>query len=205
MKKIIALLIVLSLVLFACGKTETKVTQTGAPSNVQTTTQSGAAQTTTTTTAAKVGAEPDTGALEASGEDCLKENVKVCLPVNYATASLGDTIGFAFGIKNQFPDAKKFSIKLSFVETRESMGELAVEEDKDTMKNWLSVNNLESYYDIPTKGTLSKPILIKVKDMISPTKQLVPGAYVFEIQAQTYDKGFYTPYGGPQQVTVRVK
>ena len=205
MKKLIALLLVLSVVLFACAKTETKVTQTSTPANVQTTTPSSATQTTTTTTAAKAAAEPNINALEASGEDCLKENVKVCLPVNYATASFGDTLGFAFGIKNQFPDAKRFSIKLSFVETRESLGEVALEEDKDTMKNWLSVNNLQSYYDIPARGTLSKPILINVKNMISPSKQTVPGAYVFEIQAQTYDGGFYTDYGGPQQVTVRIK
>ena len=201
MKKLIALLLVLSVILFACAK-ETKVTQTTSTGGVQTGVIS---EETRTPGQPAATATPDIESLTNAGNNCLKENVKVCLPVNYVLANTGDTVGFAFGVQNMLPQAKKISLKVTFVKTQQTLGELAIEPDKDYMNRWLSVNDINPYYDVQPNQKLSKPILVKIEDMIADGKSTVSGAYIFEVQAQTYDNGFYENYGGPQQFTVRVK
>ena len=204
MKRTIILFLVLAIiavVAVSCAE-KTTVTQTSGAQEEGKTTTTTASPATAQQSAA---AQPDIGALEQNGLDCLAENVKVCLPVNYATGNIGDTMGFAFGFRNQFPTAKKFAIKVNFVRTQQTLGELAINVDKDYMQQWAAVNNLETYYELDTKKTLSKPILIKVQDLIGEGKPTQKGAYVFEIQVQTYENGFYEDYGGPQQITVRIK
>ncbi len=203
MKKLIALLLVLSVILFACAK-ETKVTQTATTGGVQPGVISEETRT-ASQPAAAASATADITALTSAGNDCLKENIKVCLPVNYALASVGDTVGFAFGVQNMLPQAKKIALKVKFVRTQQTLGELAIEPDKDYMTRWLSVNDINPYYDVDPGQKLSKPMLVKIGDNIADGKPTVKGAYLFEVQAQTYDNGFYENYGGPQQFTVRVQ
>jgi len=157
-------------------------------------------------TVAQQHASPDIDALTKSGYDCLKgTNLEVCRPVNYAIGSVGDTLGFAFGVVNDFPTAKKIAITVTFVNTQQGVGELPIQTDKDIMNQWLSVNNFDSYYDLQPHAQLSQPVLIKIGNEVANGVSTVPGAYVFEIQAKTYDNGFYDNYGGSQQVTVRIK
>jgi hypothetical protein len=202
MKRLIALLLVLSVILVACGEktTVTQVQTSGVNEKTST-----AAPAETKTAEQPKAAQPNMDALTLDGNECLKEDIKVCLPVNYAIAGIGDTVGFAFGVANQLPQEKKIALKVKFVRTQQTLGELAIEEDKNYMQKWLSVNDLEPYYTLQPHEKLSKPILVKIGNSISDTKSTVPGAYVFEVQAQTYENGFYENYGGAQQFTVRVK
>jgi len=207
MRRTIVLFLVLSVIVVLAASCAPKTTVT------QTAGKIGDEKTTPSTTAPVKSAEqpahaqPDIAALTQSGLDCLAEtHEEVCRPVNYAIASVGDTVGFAFGVQNNFPSPKKIAIKVNFVRRQPGgVGELPVEVDKDFMQQWTAVNDLEPYYELQSHEKLSKPILIKVGDFIGKDKPTVAGAYIFEIKAQTYEKGFYEDYGGAQQITVRVK
>ncbi len=206
MKKTLTLLAVLllaSFVLAGCGE-RSVVEQTASGGEAM---QTGGDDTETADPASETISDdgPDISALKGDGLECLRPGVRVCLPVNYATADVGDTVGFAFGTINQFPDTKKFAIKLKFVRTQQSLGELAIETDKDYMGRWLNVNDLDTYYELDPKEKFSNPILVKVMDEVAEGKPTQPGAYVFEVQAQTFEDGFYDDYGGAQQITVRVQ
>jgi len=204
---LLAVICILAVFLAGCGE-KTVVEQ---KSTVESSTAEKAAEPSTKETAKTATAEPkkaatpDIGALTQAGLDCLKPGVKVCLPVNYVTAQAGDTVGFAFGIANNMHDERRMAIKLSYVKVQQEFGAFPPEANKDYMLNWLAVNDLETYYALQSGEKLSKPILIKVQDLIGPGTETAPAAYVFEIQAQIFEKGFYSNYGGPQQVTVRVK
>ena len=202
MKKIVLVLILvvaLAFVAASCAK-ETKVVVTeGTPSAEQKTTQTTTAKTTTTASI------PNTQALEQDGLNCLELGVRVCRPVNIKDGSVGDTVGFALGIANLDNTAKKFAIKTKFVRTQQSVGQSGIEADKDYVSQWLAVNDIESFYELQPNQKLSKPILVKIGDSIGDGKPTTPGTYVFEIQVQTYDRGFYENYEGAQQISVRVK
>jgi len=200
MKKFIVILLVLAFLVVACaGKTTVQQVSTGGEAKTTTTAPAASAQQPATAQAAT----PDADSLKQAGLDCLKENVRVCLPVNYALAKVGDTVGFAFGVRNEFPDLKNIAIKVRFLKTQQSLGEVPIDTDKDYMNQWLSVNNFDAYYSLQQNDKL--PVLIKVKDLVAAGTPTPNGAYVFEIQAQTYNNGFYDNYGGSQQVTVRIK
>ena len=201
MKKILILLVILAFVLASCAK-ETKVVITeGVPSAEQTAPQQAGQQQAT----ASAAATPNVRELELDGDDCLNAGVRVCRPVNYKIGSVGDTIGFAFGMANLFNEPKKFTIRLKYVRTQQAVGQNAIEADKDTMGQWLAVNNIDSFYELQAGQKLSKPILVKIGDVVADGKPTVPGTYVFEIQAQTYENGFYNNYEGPQEISVKVK
>ncbi|MEM4336753.1 MAG: hypothetical protein QXG86_01995 [Candidatus Woesearchaeota archaeon] len=148
---------------------------------------------------------PDISQLEKEGLECLKPGVRVCRPVNLREGKVGDVVGFAFGITNLENLPKKFVIKPQFVRTQLSVGQAPIEADKDYMNRWLSLNDLEAYYELKPGEKISKPILIKIGEMVSADKETPAGTYVFEIQAQIYEDGFYENYEPAQQISVRVK
>ncbi|MBW3023173.1 hypothetical protein KY308_03650 [Candidatus Woesearchaeota archaeon] len=207
MKKVLILLVILAFVLASCAK-ETKVTVTdsGASAQQPAQTTGQVQQQTTTTTQQSTGAKPDMNALRQQGLDCLDLGERVCRPVNYQIGSIGDTVGFAFGFQNQFNEPKKFTIKLKFVNTQQSVGQSPIEASKDTMTTWLAVNDLDAFYELQPDEKFSKPILVKIGPVVNEEGKSTPtGTYVFEIQAQTYENGFYNDYGGEQEISVKVK
>jgi len=206
MKKAIYLFLILAVIAVIAVSCSQKTTVTQAPPAGGTPGAVSAPSQAASQPAKASGAQPDLAALEKSGYDCLENTQEeVCRPVNYAIASVGDTVGFAFGFVNDFPVAKKISLTVKYLRTQQGVGDLPIETDKDIMQQWLAVNDFEPYYELQSHEKLSKPILVKIEDAIGGGKPTVPGAYVFEIQAKTYENGFYTNYGGAQQITVRVK
>jgi len=203
MRKILVLLVILAFVLMSCAK-ETKVTVTSSGGAAQQK-PAAAAQQAPATTASQAAATPNVAALEQDGMSCLEPGVRVCRPINLRDGKVGDTVGFAFGMSNLLNLPTKFAIKLKFVNTQQSVGQSAIEADKDYMISWLAVNDLEAYYELQPGENMSKPILVKIGDMVAEGKPTPPGTYVFEIQAQTYDNGFYENYEPAQKISVRVK
>lgn len=207
MKKILLMLVVLAVIVLAgCGEKTSTVDQTSTVDDAQPAqTQQNTATQTKTEEQVQTGARPDLQALEKAGNDCMKKGLRVCLPVNFATASAGDKVGFAFGFSNIDPSTQKFVITVKFVETQQSMGELPIEPDKEYMARWFAGNDFKPYYELDYTGQISKPVIFDIKDSIGDGKKTVSGAYVFEIQVQTMENGFYENYGGAQKVTIRVK
>ncbi len=204
MKKMFLLIAVLCLAGFLLSGCGEKTTVTEPKSNVQ---DSPAVQETVPSAnpqPSTTASGPDISELRQEGLNCLEEATRVCLPVNFANAEPGETVGFAFGLSNQFATDKKFAINVKFVRTQQKFGEVSITADKDYMKSWAAVNDLETYYELEPNEKLSKPILIKVQELIGDDKPVEDGAYVFEIQAQTFENGFYEDYGGAQEITVRV-
>ena len=193
----------MAFVLVACAK-ETKVTMTQSnPAATQNTATATVQQ--QATTAQTASATPDVSALERDGMNCIKDGIRVCRPVNLQMGKVGDTVGFAFGIANLFNEPRKFAIKVSYVSTQQSLGQVAIESDKDYMNKWLAVNNINAFYELQPGEKVSKPILVKIENLVNDGVQTAPGTYVFEIQAQTYDNGFYNNYEGAQSISVKVK
>lgn len=147
-------------------------------------------------------------AAEKSCSDWFSKNVgeRSCATVLSQTASIGDTVVFPFAIKNQMPRPLRVAISLKFIKVQSgTVGKVPLEADKNTMREWLAVNDLETYYELEAQKILSKPVLIKVGDMIGEGKPTAPGyTYVFEVQAMTYEDGFLETYDSPKQLSVKV-
>lgn len=178
MKRLIAILSVLLLVLTACAPS-----QTGAPS-VQPGVKTGPGAATTGETSEARIIEEVKAATEAKN-DATKN---VIVPINSKEAEPGDFVVFGtmFNLVNR--QGGTYLAKIMFIEARDSNSN-KIETNPDTMRSWL-VQSETPYFQVATGGSQFVPVQFRVGSEIKPGVETPPGSYQYEVQFYKVDGDF---------------
>ncbi len=167
MKKIIALLGILLLLVVACKPSETVTVQlTGAPKPIA------------VPKADEVGALLEQVKTETTAKNDLTQEIVV--PINNKKGEVGDTVIFGVNF-NQVNKLKgTYFARIMLIEGRDKSYN-KIEVDKETMNGWLRNSQTEDFV-LEEKESYYVPVIFIVGSEIKSGVKTAPGTYQYEVQ-----------------------
>ncbi|MFO8016614.1 MAG: hypothetical protein R6U32_05910 [Candidatus Woesearchaeota archaeon] len=138
-------------------------------------------------------------------EERLDKGERVALSTPYKIMEIGDSYVFAVGIKNIYPNTKRFRLDLEIEDAKTSGLSNLIHTD-ETIYNWFSRNTF-STFTLDDSEEKIVPLIVEVGPYVAEGEETVPGSYTFDItfEYETSD-GFWDNYNtGQDLLTIKVK